>query len=138
MCTIATLVAALPLKSTIKMVNQHGLKLATSTFVQSIFDVDLDSHIPQVLPFYYILHSFGESKPVCLLCHADEAWESRNSCPWLPAFRLTILMIDLMDKAPYQRGHSAHYCGFKLATSTFVQSIFDIDLYCNILQALRF
>ena len=33
---------------------------------------------------------------------------------------------------------STHYCGFKLATCTYVLSILDIDLYSNIQQALHF
>ena len=55
-------------------------------------------------------------------------------------------MVDVGGKARYQRGHSdgreerhtAHYCRFKLATSTFVLSMLDNDFYSNIPQALRF
>ena len=47
-------------------------------------------------------------------------------------------MVVEMGKTRYQRGHSAHYRGFKLATSTFVLSILDVDLYSYIPQALRF
>ena len=45
-------------------------------------------------------------------------------------------MVILRSKARNQCGHSAHYRGLKLATSTFVLSILDVDLY--IPQALRF
>ena len=37
-----------------------------------------------------------------------------------------------------QHGHSAQYSDFKLATSTFVLSIFELYLYSHIPQALRF
>ena len=47
-------------------------------------------------------------------------------------------MVVLMGKARYQRNHSAHYRGFKLATSMFVLSILDINLYSHIPQALHF
>ena len=40
--------------------------------------------------------------------------------------------------ARYQPCHSVHFRSFKLATSTFVLSILDVDLYTQIPQALRF
>ena len=49
-----------------------------------------------------------------------------------------MFMIDVMDKACYQHGHGTHFRGFNLATSTFVLSILDVDLYSYIPQALRF
>ena len=38
----------------------------------------------------------------------------------------------------WKRGHMAHYCGFRLATSTSVLSILGVDPYTHISQALRF
>ena len=35
-------------------------------------------------------------------------------------------MVDFRGKTRYQRGHSVHVSGFKLATSMFVLSILDI------------
>ena len=40
-------------------------------------------------------------------------------------------MVDLGGNAYYQRGHSALYRGFKLATSTFVLSTLDVYLHSN-------
>ena len=42
----------------------RSFKLATSTFMLSIIDAHLYSHISQVLRFYYILCSFKEREPV--------------------------------------------------------------------------
>ena len=42
--------------------------------------------------------------------------------------------VDVMNK----HGLSAQYRGFKLATSTFVLSTLDADLYCHIPQELHF
>ena len=55
----------------------------------------------------------------------------------LQAERL-LFMVDLRGKALYQRGYTARYCGFKLATSTVVLSILDVYHYSHIPQALRF
>ena len=46
-------------------------------------------------------------------------------------------MVVLMGKARYQSGHCVHYRGLKLATSTFVLSLLDADLYSHIQQAFR-
>mgnify|MGYP001793383551 CR=1 FL=1 len=51
----------------------------------------------------------------------------RHWALWLLWF--TIFMVDLSCKSCYQRVDSAHYRGFKSATSAFEQSILDIDLY---------
>ena len=71
----------------------------------------------------------------------DAKWSEENTEPKPVkslSFRLTIIMVDLRDKARYQRGHSAHYRNFKLATSTFVLSIIDVDFYSHIPQVLHF
>ena len=47
---------------------------------------------------------------------------------------LTIYYGSLKGKARYQRGHSAQYSGFKLATSTFVLSVLDSDVYQTLLK----
>ena len=36
-------------------------------------------------------------------------------------------MLVLRGKCCYQRGHKSLYCGFRLATSTFVLSILDVE-----------
>ena len=41
-------------------------------------------------------------------------------------------MVVLRGKARYQRGHSAHYRDFKLATSTLMLCIFDVVLYSHL------
>ena len=48
-----------------------------------------------------------------------------SPCPWLLTIRLAFFMVVERDEARYQRGHSAQYSGFKLATSTFVLSILE-------------
>ena len=49
-------------------------------------------------------------------------------CSRLLALRLSIFIVGLRDKARYQRRHSAHYRGFKLATLSFVLSIVNVDV----------
>ena len=47
-------------------------------------------------------------------------------------------MVDLKGKACYQLGLSAHFSGFKLATSMFVLSVLGVYNYSHIPQALHF
>ena len=48
----------------------HGFKFTTSTFVLSLLDIDLCSHMPQALCFDHILWSFWELEPVCYSSYA--------------------------------------------------------------------
>ena len=51
---------------------------------------------------------------------------------------LTIFMVVYRGKARYQRGHSAQYSGFKLATSTFVLSILEFMITSSFLISFYF
>ena len=52
----------------------HGFKLAICSFVLSILDVDLYSHIPQALRFYYNFKIASEKKDRinCVIRHTTD------------------------------------------------------------------
>ena len=48
-------------------------------------------------------------------------------------------MVVLRNKARYQRGHSVHYRGLKLATNTYVLSVLDVNIcqFCYCLSDIK-
>ena len=115
----------------------HDFKLATSTFVPSILDVYVYSHIPQALRFYYILCSFGNLilfGSYAMLMRPKKAKTAVHGCQHSNSLFFVVV---LRVKVRYQCGNNAHHRGFKLATNTFVLSILDVDLYSHIPQELH-
>ena len=62
----------------------------------------------------------------CLIavCQANENKNGWNTVAYIQAEYYYIFIIDLRGTNLYQRGHSAQYSGFKLATSTLICAIY--------------
>ena len=53
---------------------------------------------------------------VCLLYHADEVQEGKDSRSWMVAFRLTNFLLDVRGNILYQSCLCVHFISFKVAT----------------------